>query len=352
MAEKAAHLVDHVFPKVPVRQWVLTLPPPLRYLLAYNAKICSEILSSFLKAVFRHQRHKAKKEFGLNSVKLAHTAAITAIQRCGSALNLNVHFHSLVPDGVFVFAQEQLKFRALPKPTHEEIEQVAWNTCQRAMKILEKRGMWIEGDPGEDLLAQEEPALASLASASIQGTLVMGPKAGQRLMRFCGVAASDESRQNQPGAIYGFNLHAARRVRADDRTGLERLCQYILRPPIANDRLSRLNDGAISLRLKRPWSDGTSHILFSPQELVAKLVPLIPAPGFNRLRYHGLFAPHAKYRKEIIPEPPEEMSCSHAGQEGQDAPSEKRYTWAKLMARVFEIDVLESLGVHSPPLAA
>jgi hypothetical protein len=26
MAERAAHVVDHVFPRVPVRQWVLTLP--------------------------------------------------------------------------------------------------------------------------------------------------------------------------------------------------------------------------------------------------------------------------------------------------------------------------------------
>jgi hypothetical protein len=31
MSDTAAHLVDHVFPHVPVRKWVLTLPIPLRY---------------------------------------------------------------------------------------------------------------------------------------------------------------------------------------------------------------------------------------------------------------------------------------------------------------------------------
>ena len=38
MAERAAHLVDHVFPAVPVRQWVLTLPPRLRYRLAWATR--------------------------------------------------------------------------------------------------------------------------------------------------------------------------------------------------------------------------------------------------------------------------------------------------------------------------
>ena len=92
MAYESAHLLDNVFPSVPMRQWVLTLPPPLRYLLAYDASLCSAVLGCFMRAVFGHLKHKAKRELGLRSVKLAHPGAATAIQRSGSALNLNPLF--------------------------------------------------------------------------------------------------------------------------------------------------------------------------------------------------------------------------------------------------------------------
>jgi hypothetical protein len=45
MAERAAHLVDHVWPDVPVRQWVLSLPHRLRYLLAWDHDLCRAVSS-------------------------------------------------------------------------------------------------------------------------------------------------------------------------------------------------------------------------------------------------------------------------------------------------------------------
>lgn len=44
MAQTAAHLVDHVIPRVPVRQWVLSFPIPLRILLAADPQLLSEVL--------------------------------------------------------------------------------------------------------------------------------------------------------------------------------------------------------------------------------------------------------------------------------------------------------------------
>ena len=40
MTDRAAHLVGHVFPAVPIRQWILTMPPRLRYLLAWDYALC------------------------------------------------------------------------------------------------------------------------------------------------------------------------------------------------------------------------------------------------------------------------------------------------------------------------
>ena len=59
MAETAAHLVDHVFPEVPVRQWVLSVPFPLRYRLAYDASLVRDVLQIFVRTVFSSIRRRA-----------------------------------------------------------------------------------------------------------------------------------------------------------------------------------------------------------------------------------------------------------------------------------------------------
>ena len=76
----------------------------------------------------------------------------------------------------------------------------------------------------------------------------------------------------------GFPLHAATRIEAADRSGLERLCRYVTRPPLAAGRLQLIDADHLTFRLKAPWSDGTTHLLLSPLELLEKLAALIP-PG-------------------------------------------------------------------------
>jgi hypothetical protein len=110
---------------------------------------------------------------------------------------------------------------------------------------------------------------------------------------------------------------------------------------LSNDRLSRREDGTLALRLKTPWSDGTTHIVVTPAELVEKLIPLIPPPWFNRVRYHGVFAPNAKLRSEVVPLPEEEETCGHGGGEHPDTERTRPYyRWHDLMRRVFSVDVL------------
>ena len=98
MADTAAHLVERVLPEVQIRQWVLTLSYPLRLPCAWDAKLTSAVLRAFLRALFAEQRRRAKRVHG---VRKGQCAAVTFIQRFGSALNLTPHFHSLVLDGVY-----------------------------------------------------------------------------------------------------------------------------------------------------------------------------------------------------------------------------------------------------------
>jgi len=84
MAESAALLVDDVFPRAPVRQWVLSFPFQLRFLFASYPELMGKVLGIVYRTLATHIIHKAG--FTKSS---AHTGAVTLIQRFGSALNLN-----------------------------------------------------------------------------------------------------------------------------------------------------------------------------------------------------------------------------------------------------------------------
>ena len=92
MADTAAHLVDRVLPLVPVRQWVLSLPFALRYRLAYDAPLTSAVLGIFMRALFGSLRRRARKQW---QVEGQQCGAVTFVQRFGSSINLNPHFHVL-----------------------------------------------------------------------------------------------------------------------------------------------------------------------------------------------------------------------------------------------------------------
>jgi hypothetical protein len=73
----------------------------------------------------------------------------------------------------------------------------------------------------------------------------------------------------------------------------------------------------------------------SPLEFMQRLAALVPRPRLHLIRFHGVLAPNAKLRREIVPSPPEQATspaCDHA----QGAPA--RLSWARLLRRVFDID--------------
>jgi ribosomal protein S27E len=109
MAESAALLVDEVLPHQPMRQWVLSVPFPLRFLFATRPGIMGEVLGIVYRVIATHLIQKAG--FTKNT---ARTGAVTLIQRFGSALNLNIHFHMLFLDGVYVKLPSEAAPRFVP----------------------------------------------------------------------------------------------------------------------------------------------------------------------------------------------------------------------------------------------
>jgi hypothetical protein len=298
MADTAAHLVDCVLPEVPIRQWVLTLPYSLRYRCAYDAQLTGQVLRAFLRALFAELRRRAKGRWNGARVQCG---AVSFIQRFGSALNLNLHFHTLALDGVYTRRDgAPLHFLPLPPPSAAEVARVLAGTARRIAKLLEARP-----DTDDDALARDEPLLAALATASLRTRIAMGPHAGQRWRRL-GDRVEPQDADVDPDASSrvpqhaGMSLHADVAVPARDRRRLERLCRYVARPPLAHDRLEARPDGRLALRLKARWRDGTTHILMERCELLERLVPLIPPPRAHQVRYHGVLAPCASARDRIV----------------------------------------------------
>ena len=118
MTQTAAHLVDHVIPHVPVRQWVLSLPIPLRLLLASQPKLVTPVLQVVHRVITRFLLDQA----GLKTDE-ADGGAVTLIQRFGSAANLNTHLHCLVLDGVYRRGTDgEPVFVEVPTPTDEALQ--------------------------------------------------------------------------------------------------------------------------------------------------------------------------------------------------------------------------------------
>ena len=98
MADTAAHLVDRVLPAARYRQWVFSVPKSLRLRLACEPAWASWVNQLIVRAIAVWQRRAARAV----GVRNGEAGAITFVQRFGGLLNLNVHYHLVVPDGVFV----------------------------------------------------------------------------------------------------------------------------------------------------------------------------------------------------------------------------------------------------------
>ena len=136
----------------------------------------------------------------------------------------------------------------------------------------------------------------------------------------------------------GFSLHAGVSCARGERKKLERLCRYIARPPISNERLKLSDCGQVVYELKTPYRDGTTHIVMSPLEWMQRLAALVPRPRMHLIRYHGVLAPNAKWRSHIVPAAPIPDS-SPADSAGEEEKGGRHYIhWARLLKRVFGID--------------
>jgi hypothetical protein len=358
MAQTAANVVDHVLPQdVPLRQWVLTFPFELRARLGFDAELLSEVcgvvnaaLLDFYDRALRDrgagQGDSAKRRRKLQS------GTITVVQRTSSDLRLNPHLHVVALDGVFAEEPEgSPSFIQLPELASIDVAEALTTIRSRVVRLLARRGVLETQTTGELELASHDAAdsdqaLAQLSSAAVTGQPPAGPERRERAPLRLAAAPGPSITGPLCATDSGFSLHAATVARRDDPAGKQALVRYVLRPPLAKDRLALLDDGLVRITLKRSFNDGTFAVDLDPLSLMSRLAASVPAPGFNTVRYGGVLAPAAHWRPLVIPPLPAADSDGHSDEPLGDAKPTARpprrsgwRPWAELLKRSFDIDL-------------
>jgi len=310
MCGAASNLVEHVLPpNVPVRQWVLTAPHEVRRVLALRPDALTAAARFFVEEIARWQKQAATAR----GTPAGQTGAVTFVQRFNGLLGCFVHFHVVVPDGVFVRdadADRAVTFHPGPAPSREDIAAVAARVQARMIRWLRRRGLIDERPAEERPHASHEP---SPLEACMQMSLFSG--IFLRLASDGTPLPLDEPRFGTgakgpwTAEVEGFNVHAGVHVRGGDPEGIERLLRYCARPAFSLERLSILSDGRVAYLLRKPRRNGATHLVLEPVVFLARLASIIPPPRYPLLRLAGVLAPHSSWRSAVVPKTPAPRSC-------------------------------------------
>jgi hypothetical protein len=330
MVETAAHLTDHVFPRLPVRQWVLSVPKRLRYFMQRDGAVLNMVLRIFLRVIAQSLQGHCAGAAQVDKAAL-HIGAVAFIHRFGSSLNGHVHFHVCVVDGVF--------------------EEVAGDTNAQS------------SPPG--IVFHPASGVDATAVAQVQADLrrrILRAFVGRGLLESC------DAKEMLTYQHSGFSVDAGVRIESHDRAALERLLRYCARPPFACGRL-RKEGTALVYRCAKQHSEPSSdkrgtradELQLTPLELIERIAALVPPPRTHRHRYFGVLAPNSPLRcavtalaapaKQVVVQT--EPAATGEGAPGVVVPgnavpptpepvappkrSKAHYLWAVLIARIYEV---------------
>ena len=300
MVELGAHICDSVIGAVPVRQFVVTLPPNLRYVLSWNAELRGKVLKAVMTALRNHYLPYGLLTGGADP----QFAAISVLQRFSGSIRLWPHWHILAADGTWVKAADgQRIFAPAPLLDDMALTVLVADIAERATRVIDRhfeKRRAAGRDDDEDPWQAAEPALANLMRQSLFGKdeleALQPPK-------HIGIAAVPPPRKVGRLCMEeaGFNVHAATRVHECARDRLEHLVRYVCRPVIAAKRLEEVGADRVRIWLKNEWKGGKNAVVMSRRDLAARVLAQIPLPRRASVRYHGLWAPAARDRALVVP---------------------------------------------------
>ncbi len=168
----------------------------------------------------------------------------------------------------------------------------------------------------------------------------------------------------EPKKSHGrFEVNASVRVGADDRAGRSQRVRDAARPPFAEAQLELIDEGQVRFTLRRPTRTTQRALLLHPLSLLRRLAWLVPPPRQHQIRAFGVLAPAARLRPKVVPAGRVAVQGAWFGARKFEpaAPVPYREAWAKLLARVYEVNghscprcpgTLRPFGAVLPPQAA
>jgi len=302
MTAEAMHLVDKVLPDCPLRQWVLSLPYNIRRLLSSDNKVFGAVLKIFVLVVETFYLKRAREQ----GIAKAKTGMLSIMQRFGGSLNSNPHLHMPAIDGVYTLDEHTglVRFHFQPAPTPAEMQLIAQTVRNRVLKMLRRKNLIKDETHESNEEQQVHDALEGCRKAALsRGRFERIDDKGRAQQDLFPDDIAFAQRKKSPLAadVDGFSVEAGVHFDALDRKGRERLIRYCLRPAISNERLQILRDGSIAYKTKYPMRRVKTHRVMTPIEFMARLASIVAPPRRHLLRYHGVLAPNAKWRKLIVP---------------------------------------------------
>jgi Transposase zinc-binding domain/Putative transposase len=164
MVETAAHLTDHVFPRLPVRQWVLSVPKRLRYFMQRDALVLNMVLRIFLRVIAQSLQAHSPGAASVDKTAL-HLGAVAFIHRFGSSLNEHVHFHVCVVDGVFEAVAGSVIFHPTTGIDDTAVAQAQATLRRRILRAFVGRGL-LESVDAKEMLAYPHRAPIGIATTA------------------------------------------------------------------------------------------------------------------------------------------------------------------------------------------
>jgi hypothetical protein len=153
----------------------------------------------------------------------------------------------------------------------------------------------------------------------------------------------------------GFSVHAGEAIEPTDTAATERVGRYLVRAPVAPSKVHPQKDGRIKLLTPRDPATGEEARTFDPLDWVHAVTTQIPDARQHMVRYYGAYANRARrlYRPELEPPEPEPEEQAGGKPEAEARPDEdeqdswirtRRRSWARLIARIYEVDPLVCPG--------
>jgi hypothetical protein len=141
MAQTAAHLVEGVLPWVPTRQWVVSVPMPLRSWMASSRDLMAQMHTIIRTTIAQfYVNQVVKRDIERHKVQ---PGSVSFVQRFGSSMHLNLHFHIVFLEGVYLDRSDQglkPRFVKAEPPSDADIAMVLQKISLRVIRTLRHLG--------------------------------------------------------------------------------------------------------------------------------------------------------------------------------------------------------------------